>query len=83
MSLTDLKEAASRVFGTKQTSKAVQNGRAKVVYIARDAENHVVDPLMKTCKEKGIEVVMVDSMKELGNACNIDVGAASAALIQE
>ena len=53
-----------------------------MVYIAKDADNRVVGDIIKTCKEKQVELVYVSSMKELGKACKIDVSAASAALLK-
>ncbi|NLO89524.1 MAG: 50S ribosomal protein L7Ae-like protein [Clostridia bacterium] len=82
MSLEDLRETANKVVGTRQTTKAVQQGKAKKVFIAEDAEDRITVPLMELCNEKGIEIVKVKTMKELGSACGIDVGAASAALIE-
>lgn len=78
-----LKNASKKTVGTKQTTKAVQKGIAKVVFIAKDAEPRVVDPLRSICEEKGVEVVMVESMLELGKACGIEVGSASAAIISD
>lgn len=78
-----LKNAGKKAVGTKQTTKAVQKGIAKAVFIAQDAEPRIVDPLRSLCEEKGVEVVMVDSMQELGKACDIEVGSASAAIIDD
>lgn len=83
MSLEDLGKSATKTIGTKQTVKAVQLGHAKTVFIAEDAELHVSQPLVALCKEKEIDIVWVKSMHELGKACGIDVGAASAAIIKE
>lgn len=77
-----LVQARKKTVGTKQTQKAVEKGQILVVYIARDAEEKVTAPLVGLCKEKGIEVVFVDKMQELGEACGIKVGAASAAVIE-
>jgi large subunit ribosomal protein L7A len=74
---------AKKTIGTKQTTKAVQKGIARVVYIARDAEKHITVPLLELCSENAVEVVMVESMVELGRACGIEVGAASAALVSD
>ncbi len=71
-----------KVVGTKQVKRALSNGDAEVVYIAKDADNRVVGDIIKTCKEKQVELVYVSSMKELGKACKIDVSAASAALLK-
>ncbi|TDA68741.1 MAG: 50S ribosomal protein L7Ae-like protein [Clostridia bacterium] len=78
-----LRNAKKKIVGTKRALKAVQKGEAKVVFVARDAEARVTEPLLRICREKGVEVVMVDSMTELGQACAIEVGSASAAVIEE
>lgn len=77
-----LVQARRKTVGTKQTQKAVEKGQVLVVYIARDAEEKVTAPLVGLCDEKGVEVVFVDRMQELGEACGIKVGAASAAVIE-
>ncbi|HHX94356.1 MAG TPA: 50S ribosomal protein L7Ae-like protein [Clostridia bacterium] len=82
-SLEVLSRAAKKTIGTKQTIKAVQSSAAKVVFAAEDAEEHVLAPLLALCKEKNVEVVWVKSMAELGSACGIDVGSASASITEE
>lgn len=83
MSYERIKAAKKRAVGTRETTKAVQKGLARVVFIAKDAEAHVTEPLLSLCREKGIEVIMVDSMRELGRACGIEVSSASAAILEE
>lgn len=78
-----LESARKRTIGTKQTLKALEKGQAKRVFIAVDAEQHVIRPLLHMCNEKGVPVVKVDTMKDLGKACGIEVGCASAAIIEE
>src|SRR5690554_5813513 len=78
-----LKNSVKKTIGTKQTTKAVQRNAAITVYVAKDAEPHVINPLINLCKEKGIEVIAAYSMLELGKACGIEVGSASAAIIAE
>jgi len=78
-----LESAKKKIVGTKQTLKALEKGLAKKVFIATDAEQHVIKPLIRQCDEKGIPVVMVDTMKNLGKACGIEVGCAAAALVEE
>lgn len=80
--LEKLKSARKKVIGTKQTTKALDRGIAQVVFVAEDADDHLKAPLLDKCREKGVEVVLVSSMKELGEACGIEVGAASAALLE-
>ncbi|HCJ10878.1 MAG TPA: 50S ribosomal protein L7Ae-like protein [Clostridiales bacterium] len=75
--------AKAKTVGTKQTLKALQKDQVKVVYVARDAEERVVRELLRLCEEKNVEVVYADSMARLGQACGIQVGAASAAVLED
>lgn len=75
-----LKQSALRIVGTKQTLKALLAGEVKLVYLARDADDRVTRPIRDLAERRGIELVEVDSMATLGRACEIDVGAAAAAL---
>ena len=50
--LEELK-AGSRVVGAKQTRRALKDGRAKRVYMAKDADPRLLQPLVQeACKEK-------------------------------
>jgi large subunit ribosomal protein L7A len=71
----------ARVIGTKQVNKAIAKGQVDKVYLARDAEPHIVEPIHELCRQKNISVVMVDTMESLGKACGIEVGAAAVALV--
>ncbi len=75
--------AKVKTVGTKQTLKAIQRGTARVVYVARDADERVTRDLLKACADKNVEVVYADSMAKLGQACGIQVGAASCAVLEE
>jgi large subunit ribosomal protein L7A len=79
--LDKLKKAPKKIIGTKQTLKAIDKDQACMVFIAQDAEEHVVSQLKEVCRDKGVETVTVSTMKELGDACGIQVGAASAAIL--
>ncbi len=54
----------------------------KALYIAKDAEQHVTRRIIELADENDVPVVLVESMKELGRACNIDVGAATAVVLK-
>ncbi len=71
-----------KIVGTKQTTKALQNGQAHKVYLAKDADSHVTEPIRDLCRKHGVPVVEVETMAELGRACAITVGAAVAATIK-
>lgn len=76
-------EKNEKVVGTKQVRRAILSGNVQVVFIAKDAEEKVVGDLKILCNKKNIEIVYVDTMKELGKACGIDISAASAALLNK
>ena len=83
MSLDRIRLARKRTVGTNQTMKALMQMVAKQLYIARDADERVVTPVLALAREKGVPVFWVETMKQLGKACGIEVGAAAAAIIEE
>ncbi len=74
--------AAKHVVGVKQSRRAVSDGSATKAFAARDADPEIVNAFAALCEKKGIELVRVDTMEELGAACGINVGAAVAALVK-
>ncbi len=83
MPLEQLRKARSRTIGTKQTLKAIEKGKAKMVFVALDADDKVVREVIRGCQEKAVPVVRAESMAVLGKACGIEVGAASAAIVED
>ncbi|HHY81705.1 MAG TPA: 50S ribosomal protein L7ae-like protein [Clostridiales bacterium] len=81
--LPNLKKISAKTVGLKQTMKAVRSGRAREVYLARDVDGHLSCKVADLCNSFQVPVIMVDSMKELGEACGIQVGAAAAAILKE
>lgn len=73
--------AKKKVVGLKQTRRAVAQDCAETVYVARDADPALTEPLLQLCRSKGVSAVEVRSMKELGRACAIAVGTAAAAIV--
>jgi large subunit ribosomal protein L7Ae len=70
--------------GTNETTKAVERGLAKLVYIAMDVDPpEVVAHLPLLCEEKNIPYIYIKSKTEIGKAVKIDVSCASAAIIDE
>lgn len=80
MPLSEIRDHA-KVIGTKQVNKAIAKGQVDKVYLARDAEPHITEPIRELCRQKDIPVIMVDTMESLGKACGIEVGAAAVALV--
>ena len=68
--------------GSKQLRKALKNGAVTAVFLAQNADPNVVGPLREVCETVNIQPTWVASMKELGQACGIDVGAAAAAVLK-
>jgi len=79
--LEEVKNNTARVIGSKQVKKALAKGGVKKVYIASDAEHHIIEPIKKLCLQYQVEFEMVESMDVLGRSCGIDVGSATVALL--
>jgi large subunit ribosomal protein L7A len=69
--------------GLKQTVKAVKNGTAKKVYVAMDADDFIKQSVLDACSDKNLQIIYVNNMKELGDACGIDIGASTAAIVED
>ena len=67
--------------GAKQLRKALSRGSASRVYLAENADPALTEPLAALCRENSVEVIWVRSMAELGKACGIEVGAATATVV--
>jgi len=69
------------VVGAKQLKKAVLGGRANRVYLAKNADPAITEPIEALCQRNNVEYAWVRSMLDLGHACGIEVGAAAAAVV--
>jgi large subunit ribosomal protein L7A len=70
------------VVGKKQTLRALLRDEAETVFLAKDADLHVTKEIADICKEKNVELIYYDSMKELGKSVGIGVNAAAAAVLK-
>jgi len=68
------------IIGTKQTLKAMKNGEVSEVFLADDADKQLTEKVADVANELDISCHHVDSMKKLGTACGIDVGASTVAI---
>jgi large subunit ribosomal protein L7A len=82
MSYEKVLQANNVIIGTKQTVKALKDGKAKELIVASDVETKVITNVVKLAHELNIPVTYVDSMKKLGKACGIEVGASAVAIIR-
>ncbi len=81
MSNEKVKQAPKYVVGSKQAAKALKRDEVKELLIASDAELKLKNELIELAKEKGVPVKKATSMKELGKAFGINVGAAAVAIL--
>ncbi|MCI6605251.1 MAG: ribosomal L7Ae/L30e/S12e/Gadd45 family protein [Clostridiales bacterium] len=78
--LEELKQG-NTVVGIKQLRRALDGGKVKKVFLAEDADPILIDPVAQLCAEIGVECEAVQTMRALGAACGISVGAAAAAIL--
>ena len=80
--LEDLR-SAEKVIGVKQSRRAVRDALAQQVFLACDADPALTDPLAKQCCDAQIPVSREFTMKELGQAAGIHVGAAVVTVLKQ
>jgi large subunit ribosomal protein L7Ae len=68
--------------GTNEVTKAVERGHAELVVIAEDVQpEEIVMHLPALCDEKDVPFVFVAEQDDLGHAAGLEVGTASAAVV--
>ncbi|MEE1225294.1 MAG: ribosomal L7Ae/L30e/S12e/Gadd45 family protein [Clostridia bacterium] len=67
--------------GFKQSLKAIEEGRGKEVLLALDCDEKISAPIRKAASDKGVKLVEVPTMKELGTQCGIEVSASCAVVL--
>lgn len=80
MSYEKVAQAKKIIVGSKQTVKALKAGEVNELVIAEDADAKVTADLLRTAREMNTAISYVDSMKKLGKACGIAVGASAVAI---
>ncbi|MCH1626089.1 50S ribosomal protein L7ae-like protein [Fredinandcohnia quinoae] len=81
MSYEKVLQATKLIVGTKQAVKAIQTMHVQEVVVAEDADQRVINKILHAAEERQVPVTKVDSMKKLGKACGIEVGASAVAII--
>jgi len=78
-----LEELRSRekVIGVKQSRRAIRDGLARQVFLAADADPALTGPLREQCRQGAIPFSIQYTMRELGQAVGIQVGAAVVTLL--
>ncbi len=79
--LNELKNSP-KVVGIKQLRKALERGTLLRVFLADNADPALTEPIAALAEARGVPVERVSTMKELGRACSIAVGASAAGLLR-
>lgn len=74
--------SGSKVSGIKQSRRVIRDGLAQAVYLAGDADPALTDPIRALCLEKNVPVSDRYTMRDLGRAAGIQVGAAVVVLLK-
>ena len=80
--MLDELKGARKVIGIKQLRRALGAGSVRKVFLADAADPRLTDPLCELCAGHGVELERVKTMKELGKAGGIDIGAAAAGILR-
>ena len=68
--------------GTNETTKAVERGNARLVFVAEDVQpEEIVMHLPELADEKEIPYVFVGTQDDVGHAAGLEVGSAAAAIV--
>lgn len=78
--LRELKKSP-KVVGVKQLRKAVGRDEVRAIFLAGDADPAITAPIASLAADRSLPVIWVPTMKELGQACGIAVGASAAGLL--
>ncbi|GHI00503.1 50S ribosomal protein L7ae-like protein [Neobacillus kokaensis] len=82
MSYEKVLQAKQFIIGTKQAVKALQEGKVLELIVANDADPKITAQVINEAKERDVPIHYAESMKRLGKACRIQVGAAAVAIIR-
>ncbi len=75
-------DTPNKLIGQKQTVKALREGRVAKVFVAADADPRVLEPVRRLCAAGGIPIEQAETMRTLGKAAGIAVGAAVVSLLK-
>ncbi len=72
-----------KVIGVKQSLKSMKNGLGETLYIAKDADSKLIEPLIECADQFSITIQHVNTMKELGKMCGLQIESAAALKLKE
>ena len=79
--ISDIDKPNLRV-GYKQTVRALNENQAEKVFVTLDSEDRISESVKELCKKQNVPFEIIDTMRELGSMCGIDVGASCAVVIK-
>lgn len=77
-----LRRPENRVVGSKQVLRAVRDGKAAKVFLAKDADEFLYRQVEAAADAARVPLVTVDTMTQLGKNCLANVKTAAAALLK-
>ncbi|EEL52494.1 LSU ribosomal protein L7AE [Bacillus cereus Rock3-44] len=81
MSYQKVSNAENVVVGHKRTLEAIKNGTVKEVVIAEDADMRLTHVITRTAVQHNVPITKVESVRKLGKASGIQVGASAIGII--
>ena len=77
-----LKSAARKAVGTKAVLRALAAGEAVCVFVASDIDTFLYQKITRACAEVNVPVHKMESNKDLGKVCGLNIGCAAAAVLK-
>ena len=74
-------EDQPKVIGTKQTLKAIGEGKANTIVLAEDTDDVLKEKIISAAQAAQIPIVMYPDKKQLGLVCHIECQAAVIAIL--
>lgn len=78
-----VKRQRQRTVGVSTTVRALQKGTVSEVFLARDADRRVINPIVSICREQGVKMNWVDCRDALGKACGLPISTSSVGFLRE
>lgn len=75
-------ERKSLKIGFKEVMSNLTQNRVERIMIANDCDDKIKIPVFEMAEKAGLKPEFVETMRELGKACGIDVGASCAAILK-
>ncbi|MDD2428424.1 MAG: ribosomal L7Ae/L30e/S12e/Gadd45 family protein [Eubacteriales bacterium] len=72
-----------RVVGSRQVLKSVQQGNARQVFLARDADLRLTDDIAAAAISNGVPLVWIESMQDIGRLFKVSVPSAAGAVLND